>query len=377
MSRLRITAPLREALPFWMSLALVPILIVAARQGGWALALPLAFTFLLISLADRLAGPNPRNADPETPESRLFWHRLITLIWYPIQIAVIYGLIWYVTRTGHLNLFERLVLFHGVGMMSGAVGIVYAHELMHQNNRLERWLADLLMASVLYSHFRSEHLLVHHRHVGTPRDAATARYNENFHRFFARVLWQSRLSAFRAEAERRARRGIGFLDPRNPYLLYWTLQAAHLLLAALIGGWAGLGLFAFQALVAIWYLELTNYVEHYGLTRKHLGEGRYEPVRPHHSWNAAQTVSNWFLINLQRHSDHHVKPARRYPLLASYPPDEAPQLPHGYPLMVVAALFPRLWRRMMNPRVRRWRAMFYPEITDWTAYRTGNNPMPR
>jgi alkane 1-monooxygenase len=144
-----------------------------------------------------------------------------------------------------------------------------------------------------------------------------------------------------------------------------------------LGGWLGLALFAFQALIAIWQLELTNYIEHYGLTRKHLGEGKYEHVQPRHSWNAAHKASNWLLINLQRHSDHHYKPDRRFPLLQTYPEDAAPQLPFGYPVMTMAAMIPPLWRRIMNPRVKAWRKQFYPEITDWTPYNTGRLPAPR
>jgi alkane 1-monooxygenase len=143
-----------------------------------------------------------------------------------------------------------------------------------------------------------------------------------------------------------------------------------------MGGWSGVGLFVLQASVAVWQLELVNYVEHYGLTRKHLGAGKYEHVRPHHSWNAAQKASNWLLINLQRHSDHHYKPERRFPLLQNYTAQEAPQLPFGYPVMTVVAMIPPLWRKWMNPRVRQWRAQYYPDITDWAGYSKMTTPMP-
>ena len=124
-------------------------------------------------------------------------------------------------------------------------------------------------------------------------------------------------------------------------------------------------------------MELVNYIEHYGLTRKHLGDGKYEHVQPHHSWNASHKASNWLLINLQRHSDHHYKPDRRFPVLQTYSAAEAPQLPYGYPIMTMAAMVPPLWRRVMNPRVRKWRYMYYPEITEWTAYTKATNPQPR
>jgi alkane 1-monooxygenase len=237
-------------------------------------------------------------------------------------------------------------------------------------------LGDFLMASVLYSHFRSEHLRVHHSHVATPRDAVTARYNEGFHRFFPRVLRQSLVSAWKTEAAMLARRGLPFWHARNPFWTYGALQLGFLALAYGMGGALGLGLFASQACVAIWQLELINYIEHYGLTRRHLGDGKYEHVMPHHSWNSAHQASNWLLINLQRHSDHHYKPDRRFPLLQTYGPDRAPALPYGYPVMSLAALIPPLWRRIMNPRVRAWRAQFYPDITDWHAYNKALNPAP-
>ena len=150
-----------------------------------------------------------------------------------------------------------------------------------------------------------------------------------------------------------------------------------LVLAFALGGWGGIVMFLVQAGTAIWQLELVNYVEHYGLTRKHLGDGKYEHVLPRHSWNAAQKASNWLLINLQRHSDHHYKPDRRFPLLQTYTEEDAPQLPYGYPVMTVAAMIPPLWKQIMNPRVKAWRARYYPEITDWHPYNKHATPLPR
>ena len=366
-----------QALPFWLTLGMVPLAFIGATWGGWYTALVPAYSILAYSLADALTGLNRRNADPETPEDDLVWYQMLTLIWTPLQMVVLFGTLWYVTRTSHLGVLELIVLFFGIGIITGTVGINYSHELMHQKDKVERWMADILLASVLYSHFRSEHLRVHHLYVGTPRDAVTARYNEGFHRFFPRVLREGPVSAWRAEKALLARGGLPWWHRKNPFWRYGALQAAMLLAAFLIGGWLGLLLFLYQAFVAIWQLEAVNYVEHYGLTRRHLGDGKYEHVGPHHSWNAAHTASNWLLINLQRHSDHHYKPDRRFPLLQTYAEDEAPQLPLGYPLMVFIAQNPLWWRRMMNPRVKAWRRHFYPDITDWTPYNKGLNPLPK
>lgn len=366
----------RAAAPFWVSLLTVPLVIASAAWGGaWVLAVPL-FTLVGFTLADGVLGLNLENADTETGEAQLFWYRLVTLIWCPVQVALLLGLLAFVPGAEHLNVLEKIVIFFGVGVVNGAVGIVYAHELVHQRNRLERWLGDILLASVLYSHFRSEHLLVHHTHVGTRRDAVTARYGETYWRFLLRVAPEEVVSAFRAEKAMLARKGLPWWHRSNPHWRYWALQLAFVVAAFALGGWAGFGLFLYQAITAIWLLELTNYIEHYGLTRKHLGDGRYEPVRPHHSWNAAHKATNWLLINLQRHSDHHYKPSRRFPLLQTYDAGEAPQLPYGYAAMGFLALVSPLWFRSMNPRVRKWRAMYYPEITDWGPYKRGELPLP-
>lgn len=368
---------LRNALPFWLSLLTVPLAWAGILCGGWAVFLLPLFTWGLFDILDLLLGLNTDNADPGTDENDLFWYRLITLIWAPVQLSIQFGAIWHVTHTPGLAPWEVIALFFGIGVIAGAVGIVYAHELAHRQNRAERWLGDILLASVLYSHFRSEHLLVHHRHVGTPRDAATARYNQGFHRFFLGVLVNCPGSAFRAERAKLARAGRGVWHRSNPFWRYAALQALMLGLAFALGGWTGLALFLWQALVAVWQLELVDYIEHYGLTRRYLGAGKYEHLQPRHSWNAAHRASNWLLINLQRHSDHHTRPDRRFPLLQTHDPAAAPQLPHGYPLMGVFALVPPLWRRRMNPRVRAWRRHFYPDITDWSDYNRGTLPLPR
>jgi alkane 1-monooxygenase len=356
---------------------MIPLALIGASQGGWWLALLPLYGWGMFSVLDAIIGLNLDNADLETTDDDLYWYRVITMMWFPLQFLLIFGMIAYVTRADHLSGGEQIALFFGIGVVSGTIGINYSHELMHQKNKLERWLGDLLLATVLYSHFRSEHLLTHHRYVATPKDPVTARYNEGFHRFFPRVVRQSIVSAWDAEKAMLARKNLPASDTSNPFFRYAALQIGMLLLAFIIGGWAGLGLFIFQAYIAIWQLELVNYIEHYGLTRKHLGDGKYEHVQPRHSWNAAHKASNWLLINLQRHSDHHYKPDRRFPLLQNYTEEEAPQLPYGYPVMTMAAMVPPIYRRIMNPRVRKWRAMYYPEITDWAPYKSATNPMPR
>ena len=370
-------AKLSRVLPFWISFGLVPLVWIGALFGGWTLLIVPLVTWYMFSLLDAALGLNKENASLGATEDDLYWYKMITIVWAPVQFILLVSLLWYVPQAEHLGTLERVGVFFGLGVITGTVGINYSHELMHQKSKMERWMADALLAMVLYSHFRSEHLLVHHRYVATPGDPVTARYNEGFHRYYPRVLRECWHSAFGAEKAMLARKNLPWTDVGNPFWRYWSLQLALFVMAFALGGWSGVGLFVVQAGVAIWQLELVNYIEHYGLTRKHLGDGKYEHVQPRHSWNAAHKASNWLLINLQRHSDHHYKPDRRFAVLQNYGPEEAPQLPYGYPVMTVMAMMPPVWRRFMNPRVHRWRELYYPEITDWQTYNKAETPQPR
>lgn len=368
---------LANALPFWVSLVFVPLWLLAVSEGGWWIAAIPLYNFAISSLLDRAIGLSRENLDPDTDDSALLWHRLITWIWVPLQIMVVLGSLVAIFRFDHLSTTESIFLAIFTGVVAGEVGITYAHELVHQRNKFERWLGDILLATVLYGHFRTEHIMVHHRYIGTPRDVVTAKYNENLYHFLPRAMIGTLRSAWEVEAERQVARGRKVSAFGNPFWIYGGLALLFLGLAAGIGGVAGVLLFVLQAFVAVTYLEIIDYVEHYGLVRKHLGDGKYEPVAPRHSWNANHKFTNWQLINLQRHSDHHYKPSRRFPLLQTYDESEAPQLPYGYPIMAALACHPRYFRRMMNPRVRAWRKMYYPEITDWQPYKEGRTPMPR
>ena len=372
----RIKGNFLDALPFWMSLLFVPLVALAAIAGGWTLALPPLFAVLVMTVLDAVFGHERDNADPLTDEARLYWHRLVTIIWLPVQLLLIFGSLIWIFATDHLAIWEEVALMLVVGLLSGGIGIVYAHELMHQKNRFERALGEILMITVLYGHFVTEHLAVHHRYVGTPHDAATARYNESIYRFFLRVLPGSFLSAWRVEAERQRRKGNPVWWFANPFWRYLGGALFVLVLAFAIGGWVGVGFYVLQAFFAVWQLEQINYIEHYGLQRQRLDSGKYEHIKPRHSWNSDHRVTNYMLINLQRHSDHHAKPDRRYPVLQTYNEEEAPQLPASYPILTWLVYIPPLWRRIMNPRVRAWRRKFYPEIEDWSVRKLGRKVTP-
>jgi|TARA_B110000908_G_scaffold164560_1_gene212756 alkane 1-monooxygenase len=192
-------AKFSRALPFWISFGLAPLAWVGALFGGWTLLIVPLMTWYLFSLLDAALGLNTDNADPDADEDDLYWYKMLPIVWAPVQFLLLLSLLWYVPQAEHLSTLERVGVFFGLGVITGTVGINYSHELMHQKSKLERWMADALLAMALYSHFRSEHLLVHHRYVATPRDPVTARYNEGFHRYYPRVLHECWHSAFNAE----------------------------------------------------------------------------------------------------------------------------------------------------------------------------------
>ena len=168
-------AKLSRVLPFWISFGLIPLVWIGALFGSWTLLIVPLVTWYMFSLLDAALGLNKENADLGATEDDLYWYKMITIVWAPVQFILLVSLLWYVPQAEHLGTLERVGVFFGLGVITGTVGINYSHELMHQKSKMERWMADALLAMVLYSHFRSEHLLVHHRYVATPRDPVTAR----------------------------------------------------------------------------------------------------------------------------------------------------------------------------------------------------------
>ena len=367
---------MRPVAVYAASLVFPFLLAGAAWLGGWWLLLVPAAVWGGATLLDLVLPVSTANPAVRQDDNALSWHIRLVQLWAPVQAVLIFGSIYVAVTPGAMSVGEAIGLMLCVGVGTSTFGVVYAHELMHRRDRLSRWFAEIILITVCYGHFITEHLRVHHRYVGTPRDAATSRYQEGLYRFLARVLPDSFASAWRVEADRLARRGKPVWSPGNPFWRYLGGVAACLAIAAGIGGWFGVLLFLIQSFIAVFLTETINFIQHYGLTRKHLGNGRYEHTREHHSWNAPRPATSALLINLQRHSDHHFKPERPYPLLQTYPESAAPRLPYGYPVMVGIAVSPQLWRWVMNRRVRRWRAEHYPEITDWTPYDKGATPMP-
>ncbi|MGH9313110.1 MAG: alkane 1-monooxygenase [Vicinamibacterales bacterium] len=343
-----------RALPHAIGFILPAVIVLTAGPGGAWTFLPLVILYVILPAIDALVGLNPRNPgaaeEPSLSDNPAF--RAITWLWVPAQLALI---VWGLERvaSGTMTPVETVGTALSIGLTSGAIGMTFAHELIHRPSRLERLLGDLLLISVTYPHFAIEHVHGHHRHVGTPRDPATARYGESLYAFLPRTVVWSVASAWRIEVRRLAKHGRPALSPSNRMLRYALVQSIIYLCVGLRYGMGGMLFLAAQSIVAFALIETINYIEHYGLVRREVTPGQYERVMPWHSWDSSHRVSNWILINLARHADHHVAASKRYQVLHAL--DAAPQLPTGYGAMFVLALAPPLWRRVMDPRVERWR----------------------
>ncbi|MGW0285303.1 alkane 1-monooxygenase [Streptomyces sp. NPDC003236] len=307
------------------------------------------FAFVLVPLADWLSGADgtnpPDEAVPLLEADR--YYRWCTYLYLPLQFG---ALVWACSRwaDGGLPVADSLGLAVTTGVVAG-VAINTAHELGHKREQLERRLSRAALAQTWYGHFYVEHNHGHHVRVATPEDPASSRMGESFWRFLPRTVWGSLRSAWELERRRLSRRNRAVFGPHNEILTAWALSAALFTALTAVFGLRVLPFLLLQAVLGFCLLETVNYLEHYGLLRQRRPDGRYERVAPRHSWNSDNTVSNVFLFQLQRHSDHHANPLRRYQTLRHF--DESPQLPSGYATMIVLAWFPPLWRAVMDHRL--------------------------
>jgi alkane 1-monooxygenase len=305
--------------------------------------------FVIFPLLDLLIGMDPTNP----PDSVIKWleedryYRWCTYLFLPIQYGGLLFACW-LWSSGTLSSIDDIGLALTVAMVSG-IAINTAHELGHKRERLERWLSRVALAQSGYGHFFIEHNRGHHVRVATPEDPASARLGESFYAFLPRTVVGSLRSAWGLERTRLARMGRSPWTLRNDILGAWGMTVVLFAALILAFGPVVLPYLLAQAVVGFSLLEVVNYLEHYGLLRQRREDGRYERTRPEHSWNSNNVASNVLLYHLQRHSDHHANPVRRYQALRHV--DDAPQLPTGYAGMIVLAAIPPLWRRVMDPRL--------------------------
>jgi len=343
----------KDILSFAIAYTLPLTVVCGYLAGGLFNLLTPLYVFGLVPVLDLIIGidrSNPSSSRAAKELEQSIGYRLLTWGCCPVQVAVtVWGA--YAAAYNPLSITEAAGLTLSIGISSGAMGITVAHELAHRvNNRFEPLLARIMLATCLYMHWSIEHVAGHHRTVATPEDPATARLGESFYKFWPRTVFGGFNSAWDFEVHRIQKRGRPAWSRHNRVAGYLVYQLALLAGVAVIFGPGGLLYWLGQSVIAVGLLEVVNYVEHYGLMRSKDRDGRYEPINPRHSWNSSNWLTNRYLFNLQRHSDHHFKPGVRYQALQHF--DESPQLPTGYAGMLLLALIPTLWYRVMDSRVR-------------------------
>jgi len=323
----------------------LPLFVPGALVGGGWAALPLFYMSVLSFKLDQMIV----RVTPEAAEDAAFPGNVTLLIVITLaHFLLLPGLVWAVAGDSGLTPLARIALFVGGGLWLGQVATPCAHELIHRPRRGLYALGAVIYMSLLFGHHASAHRLVHHVHAASPEDPNTARAGEGFYRFVIRAWIGSFRKGWRAEAARHGRW-------RHPYWANLAVSAACLALGWAIAGGAGVAVWCGLALHAQSQLLMADYVQHYGLLRRILPDGRREAVADRHSWNAPHWFSSALMLNAPRHSDHHAHPRRPYPALRLPDAQTAPRLPYPLTVCCMLALAPPVWRRVIDPILKPWR----------------------
>lgn len=346
---------------FFSALILPVLLVTGYFAGGLNLFLIHGFVFILVPVLDYVISTDKTNVPSSAVNAvaQDYFYKFVTLFWVYVQLGI---LIWtfYAVSIASFNWWEWVAFVSGTALITGGVGITVAHELGHKSEKMEQFYSKVLLMTVCYMHFIIEHNRGHHVRVATPEDPATSRFGESFYSFWIRSVKDGYLSAWDLEAERLRKKGVSVLSIQNQMIqfIFWPLVFVGIAFVGFSSWmdrlvWEIPVFFFVQSVLGFSLLEIVNYLEHYGMERKKLPNGIYEKVTPIHSWNASHIVSNFLLFQLQRHSDHHAFAYKRYQVLNHS--KESPQLPAGYSAMIVVALFPPIWFKIMNPRLKEWK----------------------
>ncbi|WNJ16765.1 alkane 1-monooxygenase [Pontibacter sp. G13] len=342
-----------RALKYGMAYSLFLTAIPALLLKGPFTWLPFAYAFVVIPSLELIFRPDPRNLDKAEEEvvrnDRLYDFMIYATI--PLLWIALIAFCW-TFQHAELAGWERAGLIFSIGTLCGAYGINVGHELGHRKKPFERTLAKISLMGSLYMHFFIEHNRGHHKRVSTHEDPASARRGEMLYAFWFRSIIFSYLSAWNLERERLAKKQSSFWSWDNEMIRFHVIQLG--LLAVIAGAIGPLAMAGFigTAFVGMLLLETVNYIEHYGLTRQELKPGKYERVMPEHSWNSNHIMGRLLLFELSRHSDHHHLASRQYQVLRSI--DHAPQMPTGYPGMMVMATVPPIWFRVMHRNIEKY-----------------------
>lgn len=340
----------------YLLIFLLPLSVLMAAQGaGWQFLLPVLIAHFMLPVFDHLIGRRLDNVpkDQEKDAQQTGIYSWILWAYVPVQVGLT---AWVILQVPDLQGWAFWGMMLALGVNNGAMGINIAHELVHRQNRLEPRLGRILLLCVCYTHWAVEHVRGHHKNVATAADPATSRRGQSLYAFWIQSLTGTIGSAWGIECDRLRKESKPVFSLQNDVLVWWGFQSIVIAAVFWLSGWLGVAFFMGQALIAVLELENVNYIEHYGLQRRKLETGRFEPVQPRHSWNADYRLTGWFLIELGRHSDHHANAMRRYQTLRTFP--DVPQMPTGYGGMVMLAMIPPLWFRVMDPHLQAWQRMY-------------------
>lgn len=319
---------------------------------GWEIGLPLLWAWVFIPVAELFIKPKAANmnaAEEELAKKDKTYDFLLYII-----VLLQYGLLYKFLSsmaTDELTPLEIAGRIWVMGLLCGTFGINVGHELGHRVNRFEQTLAKALLLTSLYMHFFTEHNKGHHKRVATPEDPSSARYGEVVYLFYFRTIIFSYLSAWHIANDEMRKKGKSIFSLENEMVQFQLLQI--LFVAGIYFFFGGLITLYFLAAagIGILLLETVNYIEHYGLQRKSTGDGKYERTLPSHSWNSDHIIGRLMLFELSRHSDHHYMASRKYQLLRHH--DNSPQMPTGYPGMMLLSLVPPVWFYIMNNKIKK------------------------
>jgi len=329
------------------------IVFLAIYLGGFAGFWAVAIFFLLLPAVELLTKGSAANMS-KLEEEMAKKDPVYDLILYGLVPAQYFLVIFFLfqVKSPEFEVYEKIGMMIALGMSCGIIGINGAHELGHRLTWYEQLMSKMLLLTSLYMHFFIEHNRGHHQRVSTDDDPASSRLNESLYAFWLRSVVHSWLSAWELERDRLKIVKKPFWSWYNEMIRFQVVQVVFLLLIYVVFGALALILFVGAAIIGFLLLETVNYIEHYGLRRKKNGD-RYERTMPIHSWNSNHPLGRLFLLELSRHSDHHYIASRKYQILRHH--DESPQMPTGYPGMMVLALIPPLWFKVVNKEIERYK----------------------
>lgn len=339
-------------LKYLMSYSIALLAFIGISIGGFYNYLAVIFTFIFIPLLEILVKKSDEKYSEEEKKNRLL-DPFFDLLLY-LNIPIVFGIFFFsidkLAFTSSVSDIVGIILSASIVMATNGINV--GHELGHRKSIIARTCSKILYLPSQYMHFYIEHNFGHHINVATPEDPATARYKQTLYSFWVTSVIRTYVSAWKIQLRLLRVSKKSFLSIKNDMIFYTIFQIIFLLFIYYNFGLYLTILSLVMSVVSFLFLETINYVEHYGLLRKKELSGRYERVKPHHSWNSNHTIGRIVLYELTRHSDHHFKSSKKYQVLESL--EDCPHLPYGYPTSILLSLIPPVWFRIMNPLVENY-----------------------